>query len=240
MDRPAISCKGSLHGVNQWAWRWQISDRLCPRIFFSCWFIYQGAWKGTKGEQWACALRSKGRIDADSWWEKKSGRREEKAVADRHEETAASTASQTRRGASRNTFSDPNFSFPLLQGCECSVVSDSLRHFRLYPARLLGPWDSPGRKNTGVGCHFLLQGIFLTQGSNPHLFRLLHWPAGSLPWVWYSVRVSNLCSVSAASCWVTGSSGPVSRGNLHSDLEWQTRQGQAATWTKGASLGCSG
>ena len=27
---------------------------------------------------------------------------------------------------------------------------------------------SPG-KNTGVGCHFLLQGIFLTQGSNPHL-----------------------------------------------------------------------
>ena len=36
----------------------------------------------------------------------------------------------------------------------------------LYPTRLLCPWDSPGR-NTGVGCHFLLQGIFLTQGSNP-------------------------------------------------------------------------
>ena len=30
------------------------------------------------------------------------------------------------------------------------------------------PRDSPG-KNTGVGCCFLLQGIFLTQGSNPHL-----------------------------------------------------------------------
>ena len=30
------------------------------------------------------------------------------------------------------------------------------------------PWDSPG-KNTGVGCHFLLQGIFPTQGSNPDL-----------------------------------------------------------------------
>ena len=30
---------------------------------------------------------------------------------------------------------------------------------------LLHPWDFPG-KNTGVGCHFLLQGIFLTQGSN--------------------------------------------------------------------------
>ena len=34
--------------------------------------------------------------------------------------------------------------------------------------RLLIPWDSPG-KNTGVGCHFLLRGIFLTQGSNPGL-----------------------------------------------------------------------
>ena len=29
----------------------------------------------------------------------------------------------------------------------------------------LCPWNSPG-KNTGVGCHFLLQGIFLSQGSN--------------------------------------------------------------------------
>ena len=34
--------------------------------------------------------------------------------------------------------------------------------------RLLCPWDSPG-KNTGVGCHFLLQGIFPTQGLNPGL-----------------------------------------------------------------------
>ena len=33
------------------------------------------------------------------------------------------------------------------------------------PARLFCPWDFPG-KNTGVGCHFLLQGIFSTQGSN--------------------------------------------------------------------------
>ena len=29
-------------------------------------------------------------------------------------------------------------------------------------------------KNTGVGCHFLLQGTFLTQGSNPSLLHLLH------------------------------------------------------------------
>ena len=36
------------------------------------------------------------------------------------------------------------------------------------PTRLLHPWDSPG-KNTGVSCHFLLQGILPTQGSNPDL-----------------------------------------------------------------------
>ena len=38
----------------------------------------------------------------------------------------------------------------------------------------------PG-ENTGVGCHFLLQGIFLTQGSNSLLLHLLHWQADSLP-----------------------------------------------------------
>ena len=37
-----------------------------------------------------------------------------------------------------------------------SVVSDSVRPHRWQPTRLPCPWDSPG-KNTGVGCHFLLQ-----------------------------------------------------------------------------------
>ena len=36
------------------------------------------------------------------------------------------------------------------------------------PTRLLHPWNFPG-KSTGVGCHFLLQGIFSSQGSNPDL-----------------------------------------------------------------------
>ena len=36
-------------------------------------------------------------------------------------------------------------------------------------------------KNTGVGCHFLLHGIFLTQGSKLRLLHLLHWQADSLP-----------------------------------------------------------
>ena len=37
----------------------------------------------------------------------------------------------------------------------------------------------PG-KNTGVGCHFLLRGIFQTQGLNLHLLCLLHWQVNSL------------------------------------------------------------
>ena len=43
--------------------------------------------------------------------------------------------------------------------CCCSVasvVADSVRPHRRQPTRLPRPWDSPG-KNTGVGCHFLLQ-----------------------------------------------------------------------------------
>ena len=49
---------------------------------------------------------------------------------------------------------------------EVAQSSNSLRPHGLWPTRLLHPWDCPG-KNTGVGCHFLLQGSFLTQGSNP-------------------------------------------------------------------------
>ena len=59
-----------------------------------------------------------------------------------------------------------------------SVVSDSLWPHG-QPTRLLCPRDSPG-KNTGVCCHFLLQGIFLTKGLNPGLLCLLHWQMRSL------------------------------------------------------------
>ena len=45
------------------------------------------------------------------------------------------------------------------------VVSDSTRSRGLWPATLLCPWDFPG-KSTGIGCHFLLQGVFPTQGSD--------------------------------------------------------------------------
>ena len=59
----------------------------------------------------------------------------------------------------------------------CPTLCDPVAY---SPARLLCPWDSPG-KNTGVGCHSLLQGIFPNQGWNPSLLSLLHWQGGSLP-----------------------------------------------------------
>ena len=49
-----------------------------------------------------------------------------------------------------------------------SVYSDSLRPHGMYPERLLWPWNSQG-KNSTVGCHFLLPGIFPTQGWSPGL-----------------------------------------------------------------------
>ena len=62
----------------------------------------------------------------------------------------------------------------------CSVVSDSLWPHGLiaYQALLSREFS---RQEYGAGCHFLLQGISPTQGSNPCLFRLLHWQADSLP-----------------------------------------------------------
>ena len=53
--------------------------------------------------------------------------------------------------------------------CAFSVASNSLRPLGLYPPpspKLLCLWNFPG-KNTGVGCHFFLQGIFSTHGSSP-------------------------------------------------------------------------
>ena len=57
-----------------------------------------------------------------------------------------------------------------------SVMSNFLWLHGLKPVRLLCPWDFPG-KNVGVGCHFLFQGVFLTQGSNlglPHCRQTLY------------------------------------------------------------------
>ena len=58
-------------------------------------------------------------------------------------------------------------------------VSDSLWPHKLQPASLPPPWDFPG-KNIGMGCHYLLQGIFPPHGSNLHVLHVLHWQVNSL------------------------------------------------------------
>ena len=74
---------------------------------------------------------------------------------------------------------DPLVWRPCLEKCclvgGVKVKVKLLSHARLFATprtvactKLLLPWDFPG-KGTGVGCHFLLQGIFPTQGSNPGL-----------------------------------------------------------------------
>ena len=84
-----------------------------------------------------------------------------------------------------------------------SVVPDSLRPHGLQSSRLLCPWDFPG-KDTGVGCHFLLQGIFQTQGLNPsllHCRQILYWLSykGSLVRV-YSMAKGKIKKVPSV-CW---------------------------------------
>ena len=60
----------------------------------------------------------------------------------------------------------------VLSSVSCSVVTDCLCPHGLKPTRFLWPWNSPG-KNTGMGCRFLLQRNFPTQGSNLGLLGLL-------------------------------------------------------------------
>ena len=85
-------------------------------------------------------------------------------------------------------------------------------------ARLLCPQDFPG-KNTGVGCHAHLQGIFLTQESNLHLLHLLH-----CRWILY--------------CWATRED-PVFHipvvGNFQHNLLFQ----QCHNFISNSTAGCS-
>ena len=74
-------------------------------------------------------------------------------------------------------------------------MSDSSQPHGLEPTSLLCPCDSPG-KNTGVGCHVLLQGIFPPEGLN---LCLLHWQAGSLP-LSHSVQFSSVAQLCLTLC----------------------------------------
>ena len=77
-------------------------------------------------------------------------------------------------GCSINTWW--KISVPFFLSCVWVLVTQSCP--ALCDPKDCSPRDFPG-KNTGVGCHFLLQGNFLTQGSNPHV---LNWQADSTIW----------------------------------------------------------
>ena len=82
-----------------------------------------------------------------------------------------------------------------------SVVSDSLRPYRLWSARLLCPWDSPG-KNTGVGSHTLLQGNLPQPGIEPTSVASPALQADSLPLShWRSPRTRLPGSYSGSAVW---------------------------------------
>ena len=83
-----------------------------------------------------------------------------------------SSGHRTGKGQFSSQSQIPKKESEVLQLCPtlCNPVDCNL------PGRFLRPWDSPG-KSTGVGCHFLLQRIYLTQGSNlglPHGRKMLY------------------------------------------------------------------
>ena len=87
-------------------------------------------------------------------------------------------------------------------------------------------WDFPG-KNTGVGCHFLLQGMWPTEGSNPQLLpRLLHCHGIPYPWATGEALVWYMCAKSLyvwlfAPLWTVAHQAPLSMGILQARvLEW--------------------
>ena len=89
--------------------------------------------------------------------------------------------------------------------CVLSCFSKIPLFVTLWPVAHQTPWDFPG-KNTGVGCHALLQGIFPTQEWNPQLLGPLHCQVGSLPlkppgkpYTYVFSVVSNICNLMAFS-----------------------------------------
>ena len=77
-----------------------------------------------------------------------------------------------------------NLTYISTHACMSACMSaQSFSHVQLFVTLWIvvyqAPRGSPG-KDTGLGCHFLLQGIFLNQGLNSSLLHLLHWQTDSL------------------------------------------------------------
>ena len=105
----------------------------------------------------------------------------------------------------------------------------TLQPHGLQPTRLLCPWDSPG-KNTGVGCHFLLQRIFLTQELNPRLLHLLHWQSDCLPLSTWEAHVCVCVCVKSVTCkiwWTDFPAGPVAKTS-----PWESRGPRFNPWSR--------
>ena len=118
---------------------------------------------------------------------------------------------------------------PFCSSLAQSECAQSLNRVQLFVTpqttahRLLCPWSFPG-KNTGVDCHFLLQGIFLTQGLNPNLLRLLHRQANSSPLHW--MRLICVTNEILQKWWsVTSEAGHLHWG-FHCVLSWTIWESQ--------------
>ena len=102
-----------------------------------------------------------------------------------------------------------------------SVMSDFLWPHGLQPTRLLCPWDFPG-KNTGVGCHSLLQGSF-DPGLKP----------ASPAWQAYSLPLRHLRNPGSTWCCPNASYGPMDKG-------WEGGHGGQHCWYKVCSKKITG
>ena len=122
--------------------------------------------------------------------------------------------------------------------CVCvshSVISDSLQTRGLQGTWFLCPWDFLG-KNTGEGCHCLLQGVFLTQGSSPQLLCLLPRQVDSLP-LYHLGRDSALyVCINGLPCGSAGEASACNAGDLGPIPGLRRSPGDG----KGHPLQCSG
>ena len=130
-------------------------DLLMPRVPHSS---TRGLWHG-----WRPAARAEMNVRLDS----RTGVKSPQRKCSYWKELTSCSWLHTLSGASHPS-SPPGPRHSESESVSPLDMSSSLQPHGLEPIRLLCPWDSPG-KNTGVGCHCLLQGIFPTQESNPSL-----------------------------------------------------------------------
>ena len=161
--------KSRLTGKDPDAWKdWRqeekgtTEDEMVGRLHRLSWHEFEQALGGSEGQGSLACCRAWSRKESDMTERLNSNNNESKDHR------------QVPWAQIQNLIPSTCVHVQLLQSCL------TLQPRGLLVARLLCPWDYPS-KNTGVGFHALFQGIFPTQGSNPHVLWLLHWQADSLP-----------------------------------------------------------